>query len=311
MIRLLGLILVTLTSAAIGTAGTQAREGSLPVREIASGVFVYQAPVALASPSNVGAIANVGFVVGGDAVAVIDTGGSLAAGRGLLSAIRERTNLPIRYVINTHVHPDHVLGNGAFREVGATFVGHRQLPAALAARAPFYLPANRLLIGEAFAGTDVIPPTMLVDRQLELDLGGRLLRVEAWPTAHTNSDVTVRDLTTDTWFLGDLLFADHVPALDGRLVGWRETLRSLAAQPAARVVAGHGPVLLSWPAAAEPIERYLARLESDVRQMIKEGRTIQESASAAAQSEASQWLLFPEFNGRNVTTAYQELEWSQ
>jgi quinoprotein relay system zinc metallohydrolase 2 len=285
--------------------------GPLPVTEIASRVFVYEAPVALASPDNEGAIANTGFVIGQEAVAVVDTGGSLAAGRRLLAAIRERTALPIRYVINTHVHPDHLLGNAAFQATGATFVGHQQLPAALAARTPYYLSANRALIGDVFEGTVSVPPTLLVERERDLDLGQRVLRLEAWPTAHTNSDVTVRDLRTDTWFMGDLVFVNHVPALDGRLIGWRETLQRLRTQTAARVVPGHGPKSMPWPAAAEAIERYLARLESDLRRMIRDGSTLQEATREAAQSERSNWSLFTEFNARNATSAYQELEWNQ
>jgi quinoprotein relay system zinc metallohydrolase 2 len=281
------------------------------VREIASGVFVYEAPVALATPSNEGAIANMGFIIGDEAVAVIDTGGSLATGRRLLETIRERTGQPIRYVINTHVHPDHVLGNAAFRETGALFVGHKHLPAALAARTPHYLSTNRALIGEAFEGSEPLAPNLLVDRELKLDLGGRVLQIEAWPTAHTNTDLTVRDLTTDTWFLGDLLFANHVPALDGRLIGWRDTLRALRAQPATRVVPGHGPASMSWPAAAEPLERYLSRLEDDLRRMIREGKTLQDAAGRAGNSETEHWSLFSEFNSRNATTGYHELEWAR
>jgi quinoprotein relay system zinc metallohydrolase 2 len=278
---------------------------------IALGIYVYEAPVALAAPSNEGAIANLGFVIGRDAVAVIDTGGSLTAGRRFLAAIRQRTHLPIRYVINTHVHPDHVLGNAAFREVGVQFVGHWQLPAALDARLPFYLSSNRTLIGSAFEGTDGVPPSVLVEGQVDLDLGGRVLRVEAWPTAHTNTDLTVRDLATDTWFLGDLLFSNHVPAVDGKLAGWRNTLRALVSRPAARVVAGHGPASMSWPSAAAPMERYLERLEGDVRAMVREGQTLRETAGQAGQSEREYWALFDDFNARNATAAYQEFEWRE
>ncbi|MBY0298141.1 MAG: quinoprotein relay system zinc metallohydrolase 2 [Methylobacterium sp.] len=283
-------------------------EAPLPVQEVAPGVFVYAAPYALAARDNAGAIANVAFVIGSEAVAVIDTGGSLAAGRRLLAAVRARTALPIRYVINTHVHPDHLLGNAAFAPEGATFVGHRALPEALAARAEGYLQANAALVGPAFAGTRIVPPTLLVAETRELDLGGRRLRLDAWPTAHTNSDLTVRELSTDTWFLGDLLFVGHVPALDGRITGWIAVLGRLKAEPAARVVPGHGPAALPWPAAAGPIERYLATLEAELRRMIREGRPIDE-AGGAARGEADHWSLFSDFNTRNATTAYQELEW--
>lgn len=290
--------------AATGPASADA----LPMQEVAPGIFVYAAPYALAGRRNDGAIANVGFVIGRDAVAVIDTGGSLRAGQRLLAALRQRTALPVRYVVNTHVHPDHVLGNAAFAGEGTTFVGHAALPDALAARAADYLKANADLVGPDFAGTRIVPPTLLVSTNLDLDLGGRALHLEAWPTAHTNSDLTVRDRETDTWFLGDLLFVGHVPALDGRLSGWIGVLRRLRAEPAARVVPGHGPASVAWPAAAGPVDRYLAVLEAQVRTMVRDGVPI-DQAGEAARAEAQNWSLFDDFNARNATTAYQELEW--
>ncbi len=300
-----------LVLALVGTPARAEDDQAVPplaVQEVAPGIFVYAAPYALAGRDNDGAIANVGFVIGREAVAVIDTGGSLRAGQRLRAALRQRTALPVRYVINTHVHPDHLLGNAAFAEAGTIVVGHHALPEALAARADGYLRANADLVGPGFAGTRIVPPTLLVSTRLDLDLGGRVLHLEAWPTAHTNSDLTVRDAVTDTWFLGDLLFVGHVPALDGRLTGWIATLRSLRARPAARVVPGHGPAAVPWPAAAGPIDRYLAVVEAQVRTMVRDGTPIGE-AGRAAQGEASEWALFDEFNARNATTAYQELEW--
>lgn len=283
-------------------------EPALDVDEIAPGVFVHAGKIALMTADNAGDTANIGFIVGRDAVAVIDSGGSVRVGRQLRAAIRWRTELPLRYVITTHGHPDHMFGHAAFAGDGVTFVGHSHLPPALLRRGPLYLSAFRSLLGDALIDdVRIVAPTLLVENDMALDLGGRTLSLRAWPTAHSDSDLTVLDSTTGTLFAGDLVFSGHLPVIDGSLRGWLALMDRLAALPAQRVVPGHGAVG-DWPAALADQRRYLQRLDADVRAMIAQGAPLRAAQQAGA-AESSQWQLFDDYHARNATAAYSEIEW--
>ena len=277
--------------------------------EIASGVFVHNGAHEEASSGNKDAIANIGFIIGADAVAVIDPGGSFEEGAALRRAIVVRTDRPIRYVILTHVHPDHIFGAAAFRDDRPAFVGHAKLAGALAQRGEYYLRRLRSTLGEAARGSEIVLPTLLVPDRLDLDLGGRHVLVRAHGPAHTDNDLTVFDESTRTFWLADLLFVDRIPVVDGSIVGWLKELGELTAIAADRAVPGHGPASVRWPDAAEPERRYLEIVPRETRAAIKAGIGIADAYRDVAKPERGRWLLFDDYHARNVTASYKELEW--
>ncbi|MBV1707615.1 MAG: quinoprotein relay system zinc metallohydrolase 2 [Hyphomicrobiales bacterium] len=291
--------------------GSGALGAPLPLRRIADGVYEFQGAIALMDRANHGAIANLGVVIGSKGCAVIDTGGSVREGRDLLSAIRKISSKPILYVINTHVHPDHIFGNAAFLGLGATFVGHANLPRTMAAQGPYYLKSFLPAMGHALlADVRLVPPTLLVKNRLTLDLGGRKLALKTWAASHTDTDITIEDEKTRVLFAGDLLFVEHIPVIDNSLDGFILDTKRLQKQDARLVVPGHGPIPGDWHQAVAAERHYFDVLKADITASLHKGLTMRATVHDAGASEAGSWKLFNDYNKRNATTAYAELEWN-
>ncbi|MDO9314704.1 MAG: quinoprotein relay system zinc metallohydrolase 2 [Burkholderiaceae bacterium] len=282
--------------------------------EIAPGVFVHSGVVADWEPASAGDVANLSFIVGDRCVAVIDSGGTPGVGRRWQAALTAITPLPVCYVINTHAHPDHVLGNSAFKtteQARPQFVAHARMPAALAARERYYLNALQRDFGVAMTHDDLVYPTLTITagQTVEIDLGQRVIELTAWPTAHTDHDLTAFDRQSRTLFLGDLLFVTHLPVIDGSLRGWISVLDRLAQMPVALAVPGHGAVGRDWPTMLQPQRRYLDALLTETRAAIRAHTTMQQAVKTIGREATQGWALVDHFHERNVTTAFAELEW--
>lgn len=306
---------LALVLAAAAPARAQVPPATVPsplkVEQVAPGVYLHSGKLEDWGRGNGGDVANLGFIVGERCVAVVDTGGSPAVGEALKAAIAERTRLPVCWVINTHAHPDHVLGNSAWRDVrpAPQFVAHARFQAALAVRSHYFRNALQRDFGIALPEASLAQTFVPVTRTMTLDLGGRTVQLDAWPTSHTDNDLTVYDRQTRTLFTSDLLFAGHLPVLDGNLRGWLNTLDQLARMDVALAIPGHGPTSTQWPQALEPERRYLTALRDDVRAALKQGLTLSQTVERAPPPAVNGWLLADRFHRRNVTAAYAELEW--
>jgi len=281
----------------------------LKFEQIATGVYVHHGEHKDLNASYGGDICNIGFVIGKKGIAVIDTGGSPKVGARLREAIREVSRLPILYVINTHVHPDHSLGNAAFKQDKPVFVGHGKLAEAMALRREAYLRNQIEWVGADAAGTELIPPSLAVAATHDLDLGGRTLRLTAHPVAHSPADLSVFDTASNTLWTGDLLFIERTPSIDGNIPNWLEVIEQLRTTSAAHVIPGHGSSTTRLGAALDDEKRYLETLLADVRNAIKQGQSMEQTIPTAARSEQGKWLLFDAVNRRNVALLYPQLEW--
>jgi quinoprotein relay system zinc metallohydrolase 2 len=295
-----------LSTAAVAGSAAPA-DAAAEIAAIAPGIYVRPGHDAVVFEDD--GIANIGFIVGDRCVAVVDSGGSEAEARALAGAVRKVTTLPVCYLIDTHAHPDHLLGNKVFADAGATVVGHVKLARALGQRAATYLARASEQAGRTIRADTLVVPSLTVSDTMTLDLGNRPLQLTAQPSAHTDNDLTIYDVRTRTLWLGDILFVRHVPVLDGSLNGWIDVLDKLTRVAADRAVPGHGPASVPWPAAAADTQRYLTVLRDDVRRKIADGKGLREAQETAGYTEAGRWQLFAAYHARNVATAYAELEW--
>jgi len=280
--------------------------------EVAPGIFVHQGKHFDVDESYQGDICNIGFIIGKDSVAVIDTGGSLLVGEALKDSIQEKTSLPIKYVINTHVHLDHIYGNAVFNDPNTKFIGHSKLPKAMQFRKNFYETLNLRYLKTPLEKSIQIPPSILV-RENEskiFDLGERKIKVNAYSPAHTDNDVTITDIKTGTLWAGDLLFIERTPVVDGDIHGFIDVLDKLISLDDINlVIPGHGTPTRKWQDAFRKSKKYFITLRDDIRRSISEDQGLRKAIETVAKSESKKWELFDVQNARNINQVYPKLEW--
>ena len=273
--------------------------------QLADGVFVHRGQHAGIDDPNRGDSANIGFVEGTQCVAVIDTGGSLATGERLRAAIKARTKTPICYVINTHVHFDHVLGNAAFVDDRPEFIGHRNLAQAIDGNKEFFVEQFAAELENKDASM-VIGPSRLIDTEEVLDLGERSLILRAVAPAHTSADLSIYDKQSNLLWTGDLVFRERMPIIDASLKGWLKWLEN--DYQSVKVIPGHGPAGDNWQLSTAQLRDYLQVLLAETRQAIADGMFLEDALNEVAVDAAATWQL-NDRHARNVSRAYRELEW--
>ncbi len=294
------------------TSAPKSTEPSFTLKELAPNVWAAISN----SRSSAPAPANTGFVIGDDGVAVIDASMSVDAegnlgtdtARQTLAAIRTITKLPVRFVINTHHHPDHVGGNAVFVEAGAIVLAQRNVRAWIHAENLRLFTKDSKPQHKAFM-EGLLPPTVTYDESVDLHLGTRTMRVESLP-GHTGGDSVVLIPDAKVVFAGDLLWRDIVPTLDdGSTKPWIDTLDRLAtSEPGATFVPGHGEVGNAKDVAA--FREYLVtlrKLVSDAQAAGMSGEALADAVIPRLRDRYSRWNGFDYSARPNILQTDAEL----
>lgn len=299
-------VAVPATASASAFAATTVR---MHAQRVAPDTYFIQGEAALGSAANQNFISNAAFVVADGGVLVIDALGSPPLARQMLGLIRQVTALPIRYVVVTHCHADHIYGLQALRATGATIVGHvgcreylnsdtarLRLQASREEMFPWIDENTRLVapdqwVGEGGSEDDVV-----------LRIGHREFLLRHAGPSHTPEDLVVFDRSTGTLFAGDIVFRGRVPfvgAADSRR--WIEALDRLLALQPRLLVPGHGPVSTE-PAKDLALTRdYLAYLR---KSMGEAAANLEPFEEAYARTDWSRYADLPLFRAANRMNAY-------
>jgi glyoxylase-like metal-dependent hydrolase (beta-lactamase superfamily II) len=185
---------------------------------------------------------NIGVVLDGDEVLVIDTRSSHVQGREILADLRELTPGSVTVVVNTHGHFDHAFGNHVFRP--ASIWGHRDCPTFMASNAEpkkAWVALEVPELASEVAEVVIDPPDRLFAETATIEIGGRRVELRFLGRGHTNHDVVVSVPEANVVFAGDLIEGGAVPYFnDAYPLDWPETAFRLAELVRGTVVPGHG-----------------------------------------------------------------------
>lgn len=296
----------------LGLAATPASAAEpLAVQRVADDAWFVQGEAALGSPANRNFISNAGFVVTPAGVVVIDALGSPALGDALIASIRRITPQPIRWVIVTHYHADHVYGLQAFKAVGAEIIAQRRgLEYLNSDTARLRLVASREELAPwVDAQTRLVPADRWLDADTVLELGGERFHIHHVGPAHTAEDLVIHAERAGVMFAGDLVFRGRIPFVGGadsrqwiaslgRLIDWRPRT----------VVPGHGPVSTEPLADLALTRDYLTYLRQTMAEAAEQLEPFEEAYAKADWSRFEHLPLFRAANRMNAYNTYLLLE---
>ncbi len=215
--------------------------GSASLAKMSDNVYSY-VDTKGASPAN-GFGANAGIIIGKNGILVVDTLISAKKAKEFIKDIRAVSGKPIKYVVDTHYHLDHTLGNSEFARLGAIIIAHRNCLKNLTPDSTLKRAALYGLSKEAMEGTEVASPVVTFTDRMSVNLGDCTVELIYPGPSHTDDSILVYLPQEKVLFAGDVLFTHYHPNLgDGDVAGWVKALDFISLLDVDKIIPGHGPL---------------------------------------------------------------------
>ncbi len=256
------------------------------------------------SKENGGDIANASFIITANSVILIDTGSSKSYGEQVKKQIEKITSKPIKYILNTHHHPDHFLGNSAFSSsdiYAAEFTKNE-----IEQNGDLYIVNLVNLVGEAMNNTKIKAPNQVLTTKT-LNLDGYKLDI-LHLDGHTQSDIAIYDENTKILYASDLVFNKRtLTTPHANMQNWLKSLEELEKINYSILVPGHGLASKTKKPIKENIA-YLNYLDNTLKNSVKEGLDVFEILEKPIPKEFESFTMFKEEFERSVINLYPSYE---
>lgn len=273
-------------------------------QKLDDGIWLIAGAQEAISTKNGGAIANVVIFDTTAGAVIVDTGPSKRFGEQLVAVARDLTGKDVARVYLTHIHPDHVFGNQAFKP--GTLAATAEVVKGLKDMGEGYADAMYRTAGDWMRGTELVLPQTTIATGVE-DFGNRRIRMLAM-RGHTSSDLVLFDERSGFLVASDLVFLDRAPTTpNANLEHWRIALANLGGIPHRRLIPGHGPAEDSTRG-IEETRSWLAAIEDVIRSAFEKGLDVTEAIALPLPAWTDRIALARYEFERSVMHIYPKLE---
>ncbi|MEA1880234.1 MAG: MBL fold metallo-hydrolase [Campylobacterota bacterium] len=283
-------------------------EYNLKPQKVAEDVYCFFGKLENINKQNAGNMVNTCFVQTKDSFVVVDSGPTFSYAAQAYEQMQKIATLPIKYVILTHDHDDHWLGNSFYKSKGALLIGPRTYEQNVVVGMKTRM--EQALGKTLYGNTKIVSLDTIVDNNLTLKVSDKTFEIKQVVTkAHTEGDLLVYlpHSNGGVVFAGDLVFNDRVTSIrDGSLIGSLKVLDEIDALKPKVILGGHG--YATDGNATKSLRAYLTQMKKEVQKALDDDVSIEEVTKKVLMPEYKKMKLYDVLQSRNVFVSYQELE---